>query len=188
VAERPVALPPVRRSTGATLTNEIECDGYARECVRLAELTFEQQIREILLDMAYEWMAVAMDERAELAPKSSGSTAHYGLSGRDVKRPRTFDENVATEEAAERARMDNGESFQGPTISEPFNGEVSEDREGNGEWRVEYFDAHGGCYVTIFAGPAAENRARDYCTALMTGSLKICRGLLSLTVTTILNP
>jgi hypothetical protein len=29
-----------------TNDNENECDGYARECVRLAELTFEQQIRE----------------------------------------------------------------------------------------------------------------------------------------------
>jgi hypothetical protein len=162
-----------------TNDNENECDGYARECARLAELTFEQQIREILLDMAHEWMAVAMDERAEPAPKSSGSTAHYGLSGRDVKRPRTFDEVVAAEDPAERAHMDNGESFRDPAISESFHGEVSEDREGNGEWRVEYFDADGGCYVTIFAGPAAENRARDYYTALKTGSLKIRREPLS---------
>jgi hypothetical protein len=45
----------------------------------------------------------------------------------------------------------------------PFHGEVSvnEDRSGTGEWRVEYFDDDGGCYVTIFAGPAAERRARD---------------------------
>jgi hypothetical protein len=69
VAERPVALPPVRRPMGAALAsdNQNECIGYARECVRLAELTFEQQIRDILLDMAHEWMAVAMDEQAEPA-------------------------------------------------------------------------------------------------------------------------
>jgi hypothetical protein len=54
---------------GAALAsdNQNECIGYARECVRLAELTFEQQIRDILLDMAHEWMAVAMDEQAEPA-------------------------------------------------------------------------------------------------------------------------
>jgi hypothetical protein len=33
---------------------------------------------------------------------------------------------------------------------------------GSRAWRVEYFDADGGCYVTVFAGPAAEKRARDY--------------------------
>jgi hypothetical protein len=36
----------------------------------------------------------------------------------------------------------------------------------SGEWRVEYFDDDGGCYVAIFAGPAAEQRARDYRDAL----------------------
>jgi len=39
-------------------------------------------------------------------------------------------------------------------------------------WRVEYFDADGGCYVTIFAGPEAEQRARDYGAALTDGRLK----------------
>jgi hypothetical protein len=32
---------------------------------------------------------------------------------------------------------------------------VNEDRHGASEWRVEYFDDDGGCYVTIFAGPVA---------------------------------
>ena len=36
---------------------------------------------------------------------------------------------------------------------------VFEDQIVSGEWRVEYFDDDGGCYVAIFAGPAAE-RAR----------------------------
>jgi len=36
-------------------------------------------------------------------------------------------------------------------------------------WRVEYFDEDGGCYVAIFAGPAAERRARDYREALAAG-------------------
>ena len=39
------------------------------------------------------------------------------------------------------------------------------------EWRVEYFDTEGGSYVTIFAGPQAEQRARDYYNALITGAL-----------------
>jgi hypothetical protein len=43
---------------------------------------------------------------------------------------------------------------------------VFEDRIAAGEWRVEYFDDDGGCYVTIFAGPAAERRARNYRDAL----------------------
>ena len=47
-----------------------------------------------------------------------------------------------------------------------------EDRREAGEWRVEYFDDDGGCYVTIFAGPEAEMRARDYADALKAGVLK----------------
>jgi hypothetical protein len=41
-----------------------------------------------------------------------------------------------------------------------------------GEWRVEYFDDDGGCYVAIFADPAAERRARDYFASLKSGRLK----------------
>jgi hypothetical protein len=51
-----------------------------------------------------------------------------------------------------------------------------EDRSGSdewrGEWRVEYFDEDGGCYVTIFAGPEAAQRAQDYSTALKAGTLR----------------
>jgi hypothetical protein len=39
------------------------------------------------------------------------------------------------------------------------------------EWRVEYTDTKGGSYVTIFAGPQAEQRARDYQNALVMGAL-----------------
>ena len=38
---------------------------------------------------------------------------------------------------------------------------VFEDRREAGDWRVEYFDDDVGCYVTMFAGPGAERRARD---------------------------
>jgi hypothetical protein len=48
---------------------------------------------------------------------------------------------------------------------------VFEDRIVSGEWRVEYFDGDGGCYVAIFAGPAVEQRARDYGDALTAGTL-----------------
>jgi len=48
---------------------------------------------------------------------------------------------------------------------------ISIDPYGRAEWRVEYRDGQGVCYVTIFAGPAAERRARDYGDALRTGVL-----------------
>ena len=67
--------------------------------------------------------------------------------------------------------------FDFPLPSSIFGGIVSvnEDRFGTGEWRVEYFDDDGGCYITIFAGPAAERRARDYFTSLQSGRLSIQR-------------
>jgi hypothetical protein len=52
---------------------------------------------------------------------------------------------------------------------------VFEDREEQGEWRVEYFDVDGGCYLTVFAGPGAERRARDYGAALKAGILKLVK-------------
>ena len=42
-----------------------ECVDYARDCVRLAGLTQDQQIRDRLLAMANEWMAEAIDEQAK---------------------------------------------------------------------------------------------------------------------------
>ena len=50
--------------------------------------------------------------------------------------------------------------------------QVVADNTGVPEWRVEYFDRDGGCYVTIFAGPRAERRARQYYDALKWGALK----------------
>jgi len=49
---------------------------------------------------------------------------------------------------------------------------VLEDRHGRAECRVEYFDDDGACYVTIFASPAAGQRARDCHAALVTGVLR----------------
>ena len=92
-------------------------------------------------------------------------------------KPRSFKEVVAAQNPAERARMENGETFNDVMVRSPFHQEVSvhEDREGTGEWRVEYFDDDGGCYVTVFAGPKAERRARDYFDALKFGRLRTVR-------------
>jgi hypothetical protein len=59
----------------------------------------------------------------------------------------------------------------------PFHQQVTviADSDAAGDWRVEYFDDDGGCYVTLFAGPKAEKRARDYFEALKFGRLRAVR-------------
>jgi hypothetical protein len=59
------------------------------------------------------------------------------------------EEVVAAQDPTETARLERGDSFVDPSVN-AFHGEVSvnEDRFGTGEWRVEYFDDDGGCYVT----------------------------------------
>jgi hypothetical protein len=47
-----------------------ECEHYARECVRLAGQISDLEVREQLLGMAREWMALAMHEPKPPAPKS----------------------------------------------------------------------------------------------------------------------
>ena len=91
--------------------------------------------------------------------------------------PRTFAEVVAAQDPADRARMERAESYSDPAVTNDFHGDVwvLEDRDGNGEWRVEYQDDDGGCYVTIFTGPASEKRARDYFASLKSGRLEILR-------------
>jgi hypothetical protein len=42
-----------------------------------------------------------------------------------------------------------------------------------GSYVVEYTDTEGTAYVTVFAGPESENRAREYFDALRLGQLKI---------------
>ena len=72
VAERPVALPHVIFEGSAMRVNDKECESYARECVRLANLVADATLREKLMQMAREWMAVAMHEKK--APESKVST------------------------------------------------------------------------------------------------------------------
>jgi hypothetical protein len=90
-------------------------------------------------------------------------------------RPRGFEEIIAALSPAERARIGRIETFF-DAAAEHDAAEVSlaEDRDQPGEWCVEYFQKADG-YVTIFAGPIAEQRARDYFMALKTGQLKIVR-------------
>jgi hypothetical protein len=52
---------------------------------------------------------------------------------------------------------------------------VHPDCEGGDYWQVDCGDRDGGCYVTTFDGPMAEQRARDYFRALKTGQLKVLR-------------
>ena len=47
------------------MATDEECVGYARECVRLAGLCTDQEVRDQLLEMARNWMAEAMHERCK---------------------------------------------------------------------------------------------------------------------------
>ena len=53
------------------MPSDKDIEGYARECVRLAQLTTDPQIRERLFQMAREWMAVAMQEENAPEPKQA---------------------------------------------------------------------------------------------------------------------
>ena len=91
-------------------------------------------------------------------------------------RPRTFKEVVAAQDPTEMARLERGDHFVDPSVDAFHVGRsVNEDRLGMGDWRVEYFYDDGGCYVTIFADPAAERQACDYFISLKSGRLRIQR-------------
>jgi hypothetical protein len=53
------------------MATESECIEYARECVRLAGLTDDPDIRDRLLETARDWMAAAMGEDEAAAPSIS---------------------------------------------------------------------------------------------------------------------
>jgi hypothetical protein len=101
-----------------------------------------------------------------------------------VARPQTFEEVRAANlndpfHAARIARLDSGERFDDATANsgDPWEREVSvhPDCEGGSHWLVEWGDSDGGCYVTTFDGPMAEQRAHDYFDALKSGRLKALR-------------
>jgi hypothetical protein len=98
--------------------------------------------------------------------------------------PRTFEEvraaNLADPFHATRiARLESGERFDDATANsnDAWEREVSvhPDCEGGSHWLVEWGDSDGGCYVTVFDGPMAEQRAREYFGALKSGRLKVLR-------------
>ena len=65
------ALPPVFEGAPIMASDhDVAADGYARECVRLANLITDPLIRERLFQMAREWMAAAMHEDKTPEPKS----------------------------------------------------------------------------------------------------------------------
>ena len=70
VAERSVSLPACDLRGSAVMVTDKECEHYARECVRLAELTKDPQLRDQLLNMAREWMALAMHENEMPKPET----------------------------------------------------------------------------------------------------------------------
>jgi hypothetical protein len=95
--------------------------------------------------------------------------------------PRTFEEVKAANladpfHAARIARLNMGERFDDAMTKsdDPSVREVSvhPDCEGGSHWFVEWGDSDGGCYVTTFDGPMAEQRARAYFDALKSGRLK----------------
>jgi hypothetical protein len=53
---------------------DVDAEGYARECVRLANQSADPAIRERLFQMAREWMAVAMHEKK--MPEARAPRAH----------------------------------------------------------------------------------------------------------------
>jgi hypothetical protein len=68
----------------------------------------------------------------------------------------------AVTDPALRERLEGTDSYGDARVENDFHAEVilHEDFDRNGESRVEYQDDDGGCYITIFAGPKAEQRAR----------------------------
>jgi len=94
-----------------------------------------------------------------------------------AERPRTFAELVAAMNPAVRERLDRAEHYADHAVKNDFHARVwlLEDRDAPGDWRVESHEDDGACYVTIFCGPAAEQRARGYFQALQKGRLGTIR-------------
>ena len=92
-------------------------------------------------------------------------------------KPRTFEEVVAAEDPALRERMERAEFYRDPAVKNDFHAAVvlHEDRDRNGEWLVSYQDDDRAIYLTVFSGPEAQQRARDYFAALKGGGIKTIR-------------
>src|SRR5262245_35116143 len=91
-------------------------------------------------------------------------------------RPRSFEDVVAAQSETDKARWERSETFKDASAPAGLDDvTVIESGRHPGEWHVEYFGDDGECYVTVFAGPAAETRAREYFKALREGRVKIVR-------------
>jgi hypothetical protein len=65
-----------------------ECESYARECVRLANLTNDSHIHDALMQMARDWMAVAMHENKMPSSTDAMQAAGAAQPGlREAQRP-----------------------------------------------------------------------------------------------------
>ena len=49
------------------MATDKECVDYARECVRLADMTNDPQMRQQLLQLADDWMAIAKNKKGDRA-------------------------------------------------------------------------------------------------------------------------
>jgi hypothetical protein len=56
---------------GAIMASGQECVGYARECVRLAEMTSDQDVRDHLLTLARQWISAADSEGRTAEPRTT---------------------------------------------------------------------------------------------------------------------
>jgi hypothetical protein len=73
-----------------------------------------------------------------------------------ASRPRTFEEVVAAQSPDDRTRWDASETFN------DGRSDVTVIQNRDGDWNVEWLGSDGECYVTVFAGDAAEARARGH--------------------------
>jgi hypothetical protein len=92
-------------------------------------------------------------------------------------KPRTFEEVVEATDTALRERIERAQLYCDPAVQNDFHSDVilQEDLDGNGEWLVSYQDDDGAIYLTVFSGPEAEQRARDYFEALKSGGIRTVR-------------
>ena len=76
-----------------------------------------------------------------------------------------------------RERIERAEIYNDPAVENDFHGDVilHEDLARQRRMARRISGRRWGCYMTIFAGPKAERRARDYFNALKTGALKTVR-------------
>jgi hypothetical protein len=72
-----------------TANDDDHCITYARECVRLAGLIEDRDLRERLLNMGREWMAVAMGEKTMPEPSLSRFPLRRTIGAAERKRALT---------------------------------------------------------------------------------------------------